>query len=162
MLAANAGPPFLLLAATGPLLQAWYARVFRGRSPYGLYAVSNLGSLLALVSYPFVVEPRMPLSLESRVATVGPIGTTAYSVTPLVFAVNFGQAPISIHDAGEGQGQSHPRCRQGTHQAGSAPQGFGKENGYRYIFDSRQPSLIFSDDSLNVTEAVLKKFEEGR
>jgi hypothetical protein len=66
MLAANVGLPFLLLAATGPLLQAWYARVFPGRSPYGLYAVSNLGSLLALVSYPFVVEPRMPLSLESQ------------------------------------------------------------------------------------------------
>ena len=44
----------------------------------------------------------------------------------------------------------------------SAIQEFGKENGYSYIVDSRQPSLIFADDSLNVTEAVLKKLEAGR
>ncbi len=65
MLAANLGLPFLLLAATGPLLQAWFARAFPGRSPYGLYAVSNVGSLLALLAYPFIVEPRIALSAQS-------------------------------------------------------------------------------------------------
>jgi hypothetical protein len=65
MLAANVGLPFLLLAATGPLLQAWFARAFPGRSPYGLYAVSNGGSLLALLAYPFIVEPRIVLSAQS-------------------------------------------------------------------------------------------------
>ncbi len=50
MLAANVGLPFVLLAATGPLLQAWYALAFPGRSPYALYAVSNAGSLLALLA----------------------------------------------------------------------------------------------------------------
>jgi hypothetical protein len=67
MLAANVGLPFLLLAATAPLLQVWFARALPGRSPYGLYAVSNFGSLLALASYPFVVEPWLPLSAQSRV-----------------------------------------------------------------------------------------------
>jgi len=67
MLTANVALPFLLLAATAPLLQAWYARVFPGRSPYGLYAVSNAGSLLALISYPFVFEPHWPLSFTSQV-----------------------------------------------------------------------------------------------
>ena len=65
MLAVNVGPPFLLLAATGPLLQAWFARAFPGRSPYRLYAVSNTGSLLALLAYPFIVEPRIALSIQS-------------------------------------------------------------------------------------------------
>jgi spermidine synthase len=65
MLAANVGPPFILLAATGPLLQAWFARAFPGRSPYRLYAVSNLGSLLALLGYPFIVEPQIALSAQS-------------------------------------------------------------------------------------------------
>ena len=65
MLASNVGPPFLLLAATGPLLQAWFARAFPGRSPYGLYAVSNAGSLLALLAYPFFVEPLTSLSSQS-------------------------------------------------------------------------------------------------
>ena len=48
MLAANVGLPFLALAATGPLLQAWFARAMPDRSPYGLYAVSNVGSLRTL------------------------------------------------------------------------------------------------------------------
>lgn len=67
MLATNVGPPFLLLAATGPLVQAWFARAFPARSPYPLYAVSNAGSLLALLSYPVVIEPSLALSAQSRV-----------------------------------------------------------------------------------------------
>jgi hypothetical protein len=67
MLAANVGLPFLLLAATAPLLQVWFARALPGRSPYRLYAVSNFGSLLALAAYPFVVEPSLLLSVQSRV-----------------------------------------------------------------------------------------------
>lgn len=57
LLATSVGLPYLVLSATGPLLQAWFARANPGRSPYALYALSNVGSLLALVSYPFVFEP---------------------------------------------------------------------------------------------------------
>jgi hypothetical protein len=62
MLAATVGLPYFLLSATGPLLQSWFSRALPGRSPYRLYALSNAGSLLALVSYPFLFEPllRMP------------------------------------------------------------------------------------------------------
>lgn len=56
MLAVSAGLPYLVLAATGPLVQSWLARL-SGASPYRLYALSNLGSLLGLLSYPFVIEP---------------------------------------------------------------------------------------------------------
>ncbi len=52
----HVGLPYLLLSATGPLLQVWFARAFPGESPYRLYALSNLGSLLGLVTYPFVVD----------------------------------------------------------------------------------------------------------
>ena len=75
MLSAHVGLPFVLLAATGPLLQAWFARVLPGRSPYPLYAVSNLGSLLGLLSFPLVVEPQLPLSLQSRVWSWGFVAT---------------------------------------------------------------------------------------
>ena len=56
LLAWHVGLPHLLLSATGPLLQVWYTRAFPGESPYRLYALSNLGSLLGLVTYPFVVD----------------------------------------------------------------------------------------------------------
>lgn len=57
LLSATIGLPFLLLSATSPLLQAWYARGRRGNWPYRYYALSNAGSLLALLSYPVLVEP---------------------------------------------------------------------------------------------------------
>ena len=51
------GAPYFLLSTTGPLLQAWYSTAFPGRSPYRLYALSNTGSLLGLLTYPCLVEP---------------------------------------------------------------------------------------------------------
>src|SRR5687767_11576669 len=57
LLAASVGLPYFLLAATSPLLQAWYARARPGENPYRLFAVSNLASLIALLGYPFLVEP---------------------------------------------------------------------------------------------------------
>jgi hypothetical protein len=62
MLLANVALPFFALAATGPLVAVWFARRYPARSPYPLYAVSNLGSLVALLAYPFALEPRLPLS----------------------------------------------------------------------------------------------------
>jgi hypothetical protein len=57
MLAATIGLPYFLLSTTSPLVQAWFARRFPGRSPYRLFALSNLASMLALLGYPFLLEP---------------------------------------------------------------------------------------------------------
>ena len=59
MLATAVGLPYLSLAATAPLTQVWFARLHPDRSPYRLYALSNAGSLAALVSYPFLIEPNL-------------------------------------------------------------------------------------------------------
>ena len=58
LLAANIGVPFLVLSSTGPLLQHWFNQLYPGTAPYRLYALSNVGSLLALLIFPFVLEPR--------------------------------------------------------------------------------------------------------
>ena len=58
LLAATIGLPYFLLSTTGPLLQAWFARSYPAtRNVYRLFALSNGASLIALVAYPFVVEP---------------------------------------------------------------------------------------------------------
>ena len=57
LLTVTIGLPFLLLSATTPLLQAWYVQTRPGTWPYRFYALSNAGSLLALLSYPALVEP---------------------------------------------------------------------------------------------------------
>ena len=56
VLGATVGFPFFVLSATGPLLQGWFSRVHEGRSSYRLYALSNVGSLLALISFPVIFE----------------------------------------------------------------------------------------------------------
>ena len=57
LLGATIGLPYFLLSTTSPLVQAWFARRFPGRNPYRLFALSNLASLLALLGYPFLLEP---------------------------------------------------------------------------------------------------------
>jgi hypothetical protein len=57
LLAVSLGVPFFVLSTTGPLLQRWSVVSHPGRSPYRLYALSNAGSLLGLLGYPFLVEP---------------------------------------------------------------------------------------------------------
>src|SRR5512147_1643726 len=57
MLVATIGLPYFLLSTTSPLVQVWFSRRFPGASPYRLFALSNLASMLALLGYPFLLEP---------------------------------------------------------------------------------------------------------
>src|ERR1700733_4517780 len=66
LLTVSVGLPYLVLASTAPLLQSWWRRLYPQRSPYPLYAVSNFGSFLGLVSYPFLVEPFLALKTQAR------------------------------------------------------------------------------------------------
>jgi SAM-dependent methyltransferase len=65
MLAFTIGLPYFLLSTTSPLLQAWFARRFPGRNPYRLFALSNLASLLALLGYPFLLEPWIATRMQA-------------------------------------------------------------------------------------------------
>jgi MFS family permease len=76
LLVVSVGLPYTLLSTTGPLLQAWYARSRPGAMPYRLFALSNLGSMLGLLTYPPLVEPF--LSTRSQ--------TLAWSAAYVVFA----------------------------------------------------------------------------
>jgi SAM-dependent methyltransferase len=64
------GLPFIALAATSPLLQAWWAQSHSSAVPYRLYALSNLASLLALAAYPSILEPYLTLRAQ-RTAWAG-------------------------------------------------------------------------------------------
>jgi spermidine synthase len=59
LLGATIGLPYFLLSSTSPLLQAWYVRRTGSKVPYKLFALSNFGSMLGLVSFPFLVEPNL-------------------------------------------------------------------------------------------------------
>jgi hypothetical protein len=73
LFAVSIGPPFFALAANNPLLQAWFARTGHrdAHDPYFLYAASNIGSFLALVSYPLLVEPALTVRQQNLIWTGG-------------------------------------------------------------------------------------------
>ncbi len=71
LLAACLGLPYLVLSATGPLMQAWFSRLHPGVSPYRLYALSNAGSLMALISYPFFFEPLLSRKAQAEMWSWG-------------------------------------------------------------------------------------------
>src|SRR5215216_3433075 len=73
LFAVSIGLPFFALAANSPLLQAWFARTDHpaAKDPYFLYAASNVGSFLALISYPIVIEPLIRLGDQTRLWSAG-------------------------------------------------------------------------------------------
>lgn len=86
LLLANVGLPYFLLSSTAPLIQTWYGHVYRGRSPYRLYALSNLGSFAALLSYPFLFEPSFTTKTQG----------TLWSLTFGIFALLCGCLAVGI------------------------------------------------------------------
>jgi hypothetical protein len=71
LLAATIGLPYFMLSTTGPLIQAWYVQARPGATPYRLFALSNLGSMLALLTYPPLIEPSLSLHNQARVWSAG-------------------------------------------------------------------------------------------
>lgn len=73
LLFVGVGLPFFAVSATAPLLQHWFSRTdnHRASDPYFLYAFSNLGSMIALLTYPIVLEPQIGLNAQSRLWFAG-------------------------------------------------------------------------------------------
>ena len=96
-----AGIPGLLLATTTPVLSSWFAE--GGEDPWWLYGASNAASLTALLAYPFVIEPNVPLSFQRLLLTIG----LALFVT--VLAVIVVRAPSRARGIGSAPSVSLPR-----------------------------------------------------
>jgi SAM-dependent methyltransferase len=102
VLGGSVGLQYFLLAATSPLLQAWYVRTRPQGNPYRLFAISNIASLLALIGYPFVVEPvltgREQVALWSWLFAAFALVCAAVAwMTP-----DFSPQKAATRDAGEG------------------------------------------------------------
>jgi hypothetical protein len=84
LLLSTVGLPYFLLATTGPLIQSWCASVLHSKTVYRLFSLSNFASLLALLSYPFLVEPHALMQWQSK----------AWSIIFAVFALLCSAAAI--------------------------------------------------------------------
>ncbi len=91
------GLPFFLLAANSPLLQSWFSRTRHpdAHDPYFLYAASNAGSLAALLSYPFLIEPLFRLAAQGRIWGVGFLIALALTVLAALSA-RFWASPAQV------------------------------------------------------------------
>lgn len=83
LLLSTVGPPYFVLSSTSPLTQVWFTRAVPGGVPWRLYALSNIGSLTALLTYPFVIEPLMEVISQTWIWSVAFVIFTLLSVTLL-------------------------------------------------------------------------------
>ena len=98
LLFVSIGLCYFLLSATGPLLQSWFTHRWPGVSPYRLYTLSNLGSLLAVFSYPLIIEPAMGLGIQTKL----------WSGLYIAFAILCGACALSVFKASAPISQAFP------------------------------------------------------
>jgi len=95
LLAATIGLPYFLLSTTSPLVQAWFARRYPGRSPYRLFALSNFASMLALLGYPFLLEPWVS---THRQAIGWSLGYGVFALLCAASAWRLGARPVVVSE----------------------------------------------------------------
>lgn len=94
-LAVNIGVPFFVLASNTTLVQVWYSRSSGSHDPFWLYAASNFGSVLALLLYPFVIEPGLGLRVQAEWWRYGYVAFLAISIAILLLVRGVGRsAPL--------------------------------------------------------------------
>jgi SAM-dependent methyltransferase len=100
LLATSVGLPYFMLSTTGPLVQAWHARSRPSATPYRLFALSNLGSMLALLSYPLLVEPAFALKQQ---AAIWSAGFVAFAILCGLLAWRSSGGEVSVSTAEEAE-----------------------------------------------------------
>ena len=114
VLAVSVGIPYFLLATNSTLMQAWFSRDHAQQTPYRLYALSNAGSLVALVSYPLIFEPLLTLRTQAYLWTAGYtlfVAVAAY----LAWRITAGRAVAEQPGTPESQLGAEKRSRLGVY-----------------------------------------------
>ncbi len=106
LLCVSVGAPYFVLSATAPLLQSWYGNSHTTDTPYRLYALSNLGSLIAIIAYPFLIEPSVPLGIQARYWMVCYLAYTSLCVFCTLVFLRHPPHPASGEDTTGAAGQN--------------------------------------------------------
>ena len=144
LLAASLGLPYFVLSTTGPLIQQWFSRARPGTSPYRLYALSNVGSLLALVSYPFFFETHFTRKAQ---AGLWAWGLAAYVLCCGFCALRLWKSEVRSPKY-EGSPKSEGRsatAATGSNEFGSAESAAGAAAG-----DNRAPAINSQPSTINL------------
>lgn len=109
LLTVTAGLPFVLLSASAPLTQYWFMQGRPTSSPWRLYALSNAGSLLALLSYPVLIEPRIDISGQSHIWGWGFVFYLALCALVMTRSLLQKESSPATAELSEGSDKSAPR-----------------------------------------------------
>ena len=110
LLMATIGLPYFVLSSTGPLMQQWFSQTNPGVSPYRLYALSNVGSLLALLSYPVFFEVKFPRHTQAAMWSGGLV----------LFVLFCGYCVSRLEERDESRALAHSPC---SHRSGASTRG---------------------------------------
>jgi len=122
LLIVSVGLPFLVVSATAPLLQKWFSRTGHAAAhdPYFLYAASNLGSMLALLGYPTLIEPRLHLRGDSWLTQ-----TRLWSVGYVLLVVLIALCALALwHHGSRTTARAEPESTTETTATPEAPPGW--------------------------------------
>lgn len=111
LLVSTIGLPYFLLSSTGPLIQSWCASIVHSKTVYRLFSLSNLASLLALLCYPFLVEPHAPTLWQSK----------AWSGVFAVFVVLCSGAALLFLRNSRKEAENPASCAIATDESEAAP-----------------------------------------
>ena len=112
LLAGVIGLPYVMLSTTSPMVQTWFARAHPGVNPYRLFALSNVASVLALLSYPFLIEPAIGVKLQAWIWS-GLYGVFVVLAIACAFrsagtaSADAATAPAAVPAAGSGSDTAH-------------------------------------------------------
>lgn len=103
--AVSIAPPFAIISATAPLIQAWYARTGQAdaQDPYHLYAASNAGSLLGLAAYPLLLEPLAPLAGQALAWSAGYGVLVALLIGCGLLTLKSAMPDLALRETGKGE-----------------------------------------------------------
>ena len=143
LLVTAVGLPFFVVSTGGSMLQRWFARTGHGgaRDPYFLYAASNLGSLLGLLAYPFLIEPNLSLAAQSYTWTVGYIFLAGFTLACAWLALKPGSPSADLPD---------PPAPGGA--ASQAPLPWGRK--LRWVLWAFVPSSLLLGVTTHITSDV--------
>ena len=143
LLAASLGLPYFVLSTTGPLIQQWFSRARPGTSPYRLYALSNVGSLLALISYPFFFETHFTRKAQA--------GLWAWGLAAYVICCGFCALRLWKSEGRSPKAERSPKSedRSATAGAGSNEFGSAESTGVAAVGGNPAPALNSQPSTIN-------------
>ncbi|QIM52064.1 fused MFS/spermidine synthase [Hydrogenophaga crocea] len=109
LLLATVGLPYFMLSTTGPLVQSWVARARVGQQVYRLFSLSNMASLVALISYPFLIEPVATLRAQALGWSALYLGFAGLCLASGVYFVRHAHGPSAQTEAAADGSDAGPR-----------------------------------------------------